>query len=556
MCVVCDRSNAINHKMLMREVCGHQNKTMANIFRKYAAVSKRMGEAQSSQKDYSMTRKEREWCVNSLSFLARDLSLKKLENLGFRVGESLYNSVKSFVETNEPIFATPLENYPGRKRHASATEIENVWMGCSQIVSRTNKDGENLRVTHGGKAKIARSIASSFTCSKNTAYRYCPPVVVTSRKHSDLCLYCEAIRKLRIECVRLANLRGGDFSLPGEHSGQGMVREPGASAANFLKPFASEDEEVEKLLGELRVLEWHEDLGASLVAEMKAAYGQKLVAVFDFSGNVELRGIRGDAKDFFCPPYLSLFGLMLITPEPEGRYKRVYINIFSFPSNHTSKIATDSLDYALELARAANIIPEWPAEMAFFSDKAKHFCSGEMAYGVLFEVSRNIRDVSYTYHACYHGKTALDGHFARTKQAIAEVAVEKWPNSRVMVENLVLESLRSIGGDGKSAFFPRNRAIREHRTKLILRNISCVQKLRRVTNGRPLKDELTVEGAPVKIRTRHLPPSESENENTTPDIWRKESASASELCDKIKKQQKKMAAYATCVYSSSSLFVF
>ena len=144
--------------------------------------------------------------------------------------------------------------------------------------------------------------------------------------------------------------------------------------------------------------------------------------------------------------------------------------------------------------------------MAFFSDKAQHFCSGEMAYGVLFEVSRNIRDVSYTYHACYHGETALDGHFARTKQAIAEAAVEKWPNSRAMVANLVLEPLRSIGGDGKSAFYPRNRAIRERRAKLILRNISCAQKLRRATNGRLLKGELTVKGAPAKIRTPQSSP--------------------------------------------------
>ena len=91
------------------------------------------------------------------------LSLKRLENLAFRLGETSYDTV-------EPIFVTPLGNYPGRKGHASAAGIENVWMGCSQIASRANRDEGNLGVTHGGKAKIARSTASNVTRTLNTAY--------------------------------------------------------------------------------------------------------------------------------------------------------------------------------------------------------------------------------------------------------------------------------------------------------------------------------------------------------------------------------------------------
>ena len=141
---------------------------------------------------------------------------------------------------------------------------------------------------------------------------------------------------------------------------------------------------------------------------------------------MQLKGVRREANDFFRPPTLSLFRAMIITPEKGGGHKPHYVNVFSFDtSSHTSNKGVPSLQCAVDYAATNNLICKRQSEMAFYSDKAKHFCSGEMAYGLLFEVSKHVADASYTYHACYRGKTPLDAHFARLKEKIGKVAVEK-----------------------------------------------------------------------------------------------------------------------------------
>ena len=528
-----------DHRALMLEVCGYDNKTAENIARKYKKVASSAERGNSGWNDRIMKKEQREWCVNPLSFCAGDLSMQQLASLGFPMGRALYDSIKSFACSDDPIYTTPAANYPGRKRLKSATDIGNVWLEWSQIVSRTNKKGENLRVAYGGKANLARSIAANFECSKASAYRYCPPLVVISHKHSDLCIYCEALRKVRIECVRLANARGGNFSLPGDHLGQGAVRQPGNGAADLLAQFADEDEEVENVLGAMKALVWHEKLGESLMSDMKAAYGQKLVAIFDFSGSIHLKGIRGDAEEFFRPPTLSLFGVMFVIPQGGGRFKREYVDIFSFGSPHTSNVAVASLSHAMVLARRRTPAVKSIPEIAFFPDEAKRFLSGEMAHGVLFEVAGNIAGASYTFHACYHGRTPLDGHFGRVKQQIGAAPIDKWPNSKAEAAKLVLHSLRNLG-DTQCVFLESKYENLEIRKKLIIRDISCAQKFRRFTAGRPPIDKLTIEGAPVVIRTALLAPGESEKTERGQDFIQKEKLSVSELCEKIKKQQKKM----------------
>ena len=526
-----------DHIALAREVCGYDNKTTQNIVLKYKAVAKDVGNGQSNDNDRTMTRSQREWCVNSLSFLVPELSFPQLRHLGINIGESLYNSTKAFAKTGDPIYSTPATNYPGRKRLQRATDIEKVWIDSSQIVSRTNSQGDNLRVTQGGKAKVARTIASDFGCSRASAYRYCPSTVVGTRKHSDLCVYCETLRKVRMECVRTANVRGGDFSLPGDHPGQGMVREPGDKAAGFLEAFVGEDAEVAKLLEELKTLKWHEGLGETMLSEMKGAFGEKLVAIFDYSGNIELKGTRGDAKEFFRAPTLTLFGVMFVIPQSGGRFKREYVDIFSFDLSHTSHIAAASLQCAMDLASREKLYRQEDPAISYFSDKGKHFCSGEMAHGVLFEASDKFEDASYTYHACYHGKTPLDGHFSKIKHQLGEVPVEKWPNSKAEVAKLVLKSLKSL--KGSHPIFLESKYLNRPRNKLIILDISCIQRLRRTRTGNPPVPKLTVEGSSCNIKTALL---EKEPENTVnePDLIQRESESTRQLCDKLKNQRRKL----------------
>ena len=71
-----------------------------------------------------------------------------------------------------------------------------------------------------------------------------------------------------------------------------------------------------------------------------------------------------------------------------------------------------------------------------------------MAYGLLFEVSKHIVAASYNCRACYRGETPLDAHAARRKGKIGEVAVEKWPNRRPVVEKVVIDASTSLGDTG------------------------------------------------------------------------------------------------------------
>ena len=104
-------SGDADHRELMREVCGYDNKTTSNIAATYAHLVERAKLARPKECDNAMTRVEREFCINSLSFLARDLSFQQLELLGVKMGRRLYESVKSFALSGDPIFTTPAENY-------------------------------------------------------------------------------------------------------------------------------------------------------------------------------------------------------------------------------------------------------------------------------------------------------------------------------------------------------------------------------------------------------------------------------------------------------------
>ena len=110
------------------------------------------------------------------------------------------------------------------------------------------------------------------------------------------------------------------------------------------------------------------------------------------------------------------------------------------------------------------------------------------------------------------------------------------------VETLVLDSLRNLGNT-VGAFLPSKYKNRQNRGKLILRDISCFQKLNRATGGRPLKDTLTVEGSPVPIKIVSMESGQYEDGGKMSDLTQREDAPISELCEKLMKQQQKKSQY-------------
>ena len=117
-----------------------------------------------------LSRSQREWAVNSLSCFGPEVSKRQLASIGAEVGRSLLRSAKDFAASREPIYESPQDNYPGRKRLKNAAGVASDWVAAPSTLSRTNKSGENLRAVHGGKPKVAAAIQEKFGCSRATAY--------------------------------------------------------------------------------------------------------------------------------------------------------------------------------------------------------------------------------------------------------------------------------------------------------------------------------------------------------------------------------------------------
>ena len=302
--------------ILLKSITGPRNETVENIAAKFATAQEMVKvRAREGKRNNAMTKIEREWAINSLSYVACDSSLKKMGDLGIKIGRDLYESTMDFIQSGELIYTTPPENFPGRKRIRGSEKIEEQWIQGSHVVSRTNAAGENLRVSNGGKARVAKSISVDLNCSVATAYRYCPPTVVASRKHSDLCIYCESLRRVRLECIRVDNAYGADISELGALAGQNEVRGPGNAAAEYLVDFKGSDG-VDELLQNLSTLAWHEALGRNLEASMRANYGKTVICCFDFSSSVELPSSRGGAVEFYRPISLSLLASCSLPRNP------------------------------------------------------------------------------------------------------------------------------------------------------------------------------------------------------------------------------------------------
>ena len=234
---------------------------------------------------------------------------------------------------------------------------------------------------------------------------------------------------------------------------------------------------------------------------------------------------------------------MFVAPTPDGGFCHRYIDVFSFEKNHTSEVAAASLRRGVALATELEFISGVEDGTSWYSDKAKHFCSGEMAYDVLFDISKHAQNVSHTYHACYHSKTALDGHFARLKEQIKLIVVDKWPRDKVEIEALITSAAGQLKNTG--AAFLKDFARKEQKKELIIPNISCAQTLRRKTHPETLQDTLVVENRAIPIRVKNTQRSTREPTGEVSPFAQGGCFSAilSVLCDKLEKQQCKLDRY-------------
>ena len=127
---------------------------------------------------------------------------------------------------------------------------------------------------------------------------------------------------------------------------------------------------------------------------------------------------------------------------------------------------------------------------SWFSDKASPLRSGEMAFGVRSEMSKNAPNVSRLYSARYCGNAALNRHFARVGGQIKLILVRKWPWEKVGIVAAVTSAARQLGITGATAL--EGNARKEQKRELISPGISCVQALYRKTRPETKQDATAV----------------------------------------------------------------
>ena len=93
-----------NEGILLKSIAGANNKTVDNIAAKFAMAQERAKErTREGKRNNALTKSEREWAINSLSFIACDNSLKSMGALGIKVGRDLYESTTDFIRSGKPI---------------------------------------------------------------------------------------------------------------------------------------------------------------------------------------------------------------------------------------------------------------------------------------------------------------------------------------------------------------------------------------------------------------------------------------------------------------------
>ena len=491
---------------ILRDCAGIRNKTAERIAKACNAV-RELGDVVGPASEV-----KRAWSVNALAFVLADGSRSGLEKLGCKVGDEHFATVGRFLRSGDLVYAPP-GGHAGRSRHPQSKSIQEAWVGLAEESSRATASGQPTMLIRGGLKSAAQKICAAYDASLTTVYALRPPDVVCATKHTDLCIHCEALRRVRLELITVANRDGARINTPSPHAGQGVVSSPGNQAAQHCSTLQGPSEEVEQLLSDHATLKWHEDQNASLRAKYKKALACETVVTFDYASNLVLKSDRGDSAEFRNPFSATHFGAMFSSPAENGGRSTCYVDVFCESARHTSRVAVAALTKAVSLAVAEKGFSFEGKNVLLFCDNATHFACGELAYGVLFGVLPRARSVSLTYHARYHGKTPLDAHFARVKSAVGLIPREKWspgaPDFRSAITGAV-NTLRNT----RVAFLDEIELQQGDRKKLNIRHISYVHELMAdfATNTSGV---LYVEGAPVQVAHTTVVQGEDKDDRAT-----------------------------------------
>jgi hypothetical protein len=270
-------------------------------------------------------------------------------------------------------------------------------------------------------------IAKKLKCSRAAAYRGKPAHVVRSKHASDLCVYCEALRRAGVKLSALSRELG--CAAVGDHdpltATQREVRGDAAKAAAYLTQRAPVGEEAASLLARREVLLWHsalcDDLAAKHAADVALASAQAgtWVVLFDFMSHLRLESARGTSHEFYDQTHkVSILNMQVAM---KGGSRSVDV-ICKDSLRHGALNAHTMLRRgARELFRLHGT----PSRIIFWADCGKHFRCRETLWALLFEHFADIADVSLCFHGEHHGKSLCDQRFNVISQA-AKRHVANW----------------------------------------------------------------------------------------------------------------------------------
>ena len=389
---------------LIQELAGHENKTSESIVVQYNAI----GAVAGAGRDAMMVKV-------ALLYPFYTLPLHSLKQMGFNIGQQMYATVSSFYATNGPGSFYDRPAPPGRKRHASESDIIDRWKGIS------HPDSSGGRKLYCPKAKHVGALAEEFGASASTIYR-CGADITRSRRPEDLCDYCEALLLLRKKGMAGEKFDSGsncDFEDP--FLGQRIVRQKWQARVNEEGSIPAKQRE------EIKALEMHESLAATrqqLFAEdwSSGLCKETLVLLFDFSASAPLKSSRVSSQEWFNKKYVSFLGTGCPSSGgcPEVFFDVADVQKYPHNSHHSSQM------FATAVRKMADIhfdrYGQYPDNLVAWSDTGRHFRSNEFIYNCTVRSKElffpEFSSAKLRFFAEQHGKGVVDSHFSRVKQTL------------------------------------------------------------------------------------------------------------------------------------------
>ena len=478
-------------RQLLRDACGPDNETARKIVSRVELVRN------ANATGTTMSKSCREYVVNALSLLVPGVSRQWLRDAGCAVGKDLYATVKSFAASSTLVFESTQSATLGRPEKFSASRIRDAWSVETRDTGRVKADGSSLLTYAGGKRRALCAVMQSASCTRWAALKHRPENITRAKKKTDLCPLCEALRVVRRELVAAACAQGASIKPPHAEAGHRDYAGPGDEAAAFLANSGCPDVDVLERINRLPVLKWHEGEVAQSIARYHGARRKGVTVTLDFASRLELRSARGDSREWRRPHVVGHFGMALTRPSGD-KYDTFFFDVFFFGLQQSSNVASVCIEEAVRHAKAAGLLLDADSEVAIFSDRGKHFASGEFVCAALLHAFSGMARVTMNYFASYHGKNPLDAHFGQVKQQVGAEFVEKWPLDKAMVQGRVVEAAERVSGTRATFLIGNKHAWRERRA-LKLQWISSVRTLEVVTapEGGP---QLYVDGALTPIQ--------------------------------------------------------